>query len=101
MLEFTIQIEALPYYDLEGRVEVILTDRPRRASHDEPGHGGAVELGTIEQVISRRSNIYEDFWNYAPFPSDALGKLLEQAVREALVGDPDFMARAVAYAVAS
>lgn len=99
MIDYSIELPALPYSTIEGRVEVILTDRPQRASEDEPGHGGGIELGTIEQVVSRTINVHGDRWNYSTFPETDLGQLLEEAVRDALEADEDFMERALCYAL--
>lgn len=99
-MEFAIEIDALPYCTIEGRVEVILTDPPQRATWWEPGHGGGVELGTIEQITGHHEGADgKTVWHYAPFKNDELGKLLEQAVRDTLEADDDFIADCITEAL--
>lgn len=106
MKDFAIEIDALPYCTIEGRVEVIVTSRgyagggdPVRGIYDPP-EPAEIDLGTIEQVIS---HVTEDDgtrrWNHGPFPTTPLGKLLEEAVRDALGADEDFIEAAITEAM--
>ena len=107
MFDFAITIDALPYCEIAGRVEIIVHSFGSGPSgfsgppeNYDPGEPADLELGRIEQVINHVTEANgKRRWIHGPFPSDALGKALEEAVREALEGDAKFMEEAMTYAL--
>jgi len=90
MVDFAITLPGLlGCNEIEGRVEVFLAVRREPASWHDPGNPGEIELGTVEVMTGRNP------YAYMPMPSGPVGEGLHDAIQEALVGDEQFMERAM------